>query len=59
MLQEYYRILYVALTRASERLLICGWSNRKSISKNSWYAAMAEAFEQLKYASKEAFDMQT
>jgi ATP-dependent helicase/nuclease subunit A len=41
-LQESYRLLYVALTRASERLLICGWSNRKTISKNSWYEVLSE-----------------
>ena len=42
-LQEYYRLLYVALTRAAEKLIICGWSNRKKINPNSWYALLNEA----------------
>lgn len=46
-LQEYYRILYVALTRSSERLLICGWTNRRSIQLESWYSILCEAAEQL------------
>lgn len=45
-LQEYYRILYVALTRASERLLICSWTNRQSIQGESWYSILLEAAQQ-------------
>jgi ATP-dependent helicase/nuclease subunit A len=35
-LQEYYRLLYVGLTRASEHLLICGHSS-SSLPELSWY----------------------
>ena len=40
-LQEHNRLLYVALTRAKDRLYICGWDNKKS-KKNeefslNWY----------------------
>ncbi len=40
-LHEHRRLLYVALTRAKERLYICGFENRKGVHPDSWYA-MAE-----------------
>ena len=47
---EYYRLLYVALTRAADWLIIGGWTGTKDPDENSWYAvieqAMAEAYEQ-------------
>lgn len=36
-LQEYYRLLYVGLTRASQHLLICGNSRSKTIPELCWY----------------------
>jgi len=39
---EYNRLLYVALTRARDHLLICGWQPRGDLPPASWYA-MAEA----------------
>ena len=48
--QEYLRLLYVALTRAESRLVLCGYKHGRgqgSISKKSWYADMARAFETL------------
>ena len=42
-LQEYYRLLYVALTRAAEKLIICGWSNKKNLDPNCWYSLLNEA----------------
>lgn len=38
-LQEYNRLLYVAITRAKDRLYITGWDNRKTKnpSKSNWY----------------------
>lgn len=41
-LQEYYRLLYVALTRAKTHLLICGHSNSETISDLSWYNIIHE-----------------
>ena len=35
--QEYHRLLYVAMTRAQDRLYICGWQGAKSREKNCWY----------------------
>ncbi|WP_064428762.1 UvrD-helicase domain-containing protein [Rickettsia sp. Tenjiku01] len=36
-LQEYIRLLYVAMTRAKDRLIICGFSNKSTTSENCWY----------------------
>ena len=44
-LQEYYRLLYVALTRAAEKLIICGWINNKTPNKNCWYALINETLQ--------------
>ena len=48
--QEYLRLLYVALTRAESRLVLCGYKHGRgkgSISKGSWYEVMAQAFKAL------------
>ena len=37
-LQEYRRLLYVAMSRAKDRLYICGWHTRDAPSEDSWYA---------------------
>lgn len=36
LLEEYRRLLYVALTRAEERLIVCGYANHDSINDNTW-----------------------
>lgn len=36
-LKEHRRLLYVALTRAKERLIICGFENKKGIRDGSWH----------------------
>lgn len=45
-MQEYRRLLYVALTRAEDRLYVCGWDNRTRRSPDCWHdlvsAAMAD-----------------
>jgi ATP-dependent helicase/nuclease subunit A len=35
--EEANRLLYVALTRAEDRLLICGWDTGKTIAPENWY----------------------
>jgi ATP-dependent helicase/nuclease subunit A len=37
MLKEHRRLLYVALTRAKDRLVVCGFENKRGIRENSWY----------------------
>jgi ATP-dependent helicase/nuclease subunit A len=50
-MEEYNRLLYVALTRAEDRLVVCGWETRRQIPDESWYAVIAEG---LKLLSPEA-----
>jgi len=45
--EEYRRLLYVALTRAEDRLYICGYSNNSEVNKNSWYGLCRECFSGL------------
>ena len=40
--QEYRRLLYVALTRAADRLYVCGWK-RDDVRPGSWYQLVSEA----------------
>jgi ATP-dependent helicase/nuclease subunit A len=35
--QEYRRLLYVALTRAEDRIYVCGWKTRQTRLAASWY----------------------
>jgi ATP-dependent helicase/nuclease subunit A len=44
---EYRRLLYVALTRAEERLTICGASTKEKISEDCWYSFAARALAPL------------
>jgi len=43
---EYRRLLYVALTRARDRLIISGHYGKKDPDDGCWYALIAAAFEQ-------------
>jgi ATP-dependent helicase/nuclease subunit A len=36
-LEEYRRLLYVAMTRAEDRLYVCGWETRNKPSDACWY----------------------
>ncbi|KZL27160.1 double-strand break repair helicase AddA [Pseudovibrio sp. WM33] len=35
--EEYRRLLYVALTRAKDRLVVCGWSPKRGPHDECWY----------------------
>lgn len=41
--QEYRRLLYVAMTRAADRLYVCGWHGKPEAPADSWYALVQEA----------------
>ena len=41
--EEYRRLLYVALTRAEDRLYICGWKTAKTPPSGNWYDLVHEA----------------
>ena len=43
--EEYNRLLYVALTRASERLVVCGWEPRRGVPEDCWYDLCRKALE--------------
>jgi ATP-dependent helicase/nuclease subunit A len=45
--QEYNRLLYVALTRAEDGLIICGAKGRNNLAEASWYALVRDGFERL------------
>ena len=40
--QEYRRLLYVAMTRAEDRLYICGWHTRRVRADQAWYGLIME-----------------
>jgi len=42
-LQEYIRLLYVAMTRAEDQLIICGSSSSNKLSQNCWYELISRA----------------
>ena len=58
--EEEHRLLYVALTRAEDRLLVCGWQ-RKAPAKTPWpegcwYDLIAQGFARVSRAEEAAFD---
>lgn len=44
---EYRRLLYVALTRAEDRLYISGWETKNGQKEDSWYSLIETAFAKL------------
>lgn len=46
-LEEYRRLLYVALTRAEDRLCVCGYTKSREPNEDSWYALCEKAFLEL------------
>ncbi|MDF7673575.1 double-strand break repair helicase AddA [Acetobacteraceae bacterium ESL0709] len=55
---ENHRLLYVALTRASDWLVICGWERKKEQKDYSnWYQLCVHAFEHLEGSVTEEFDL--
>ncbi|HJD54086.1 MAG TPA: UvrD-helicase domain-containing protein [Rickettsia endosymbiont of Proechinophthirus fluctus] len=45
-LQEYIRLLYVAMTRAKDRLIIYGFSNKSTTPENCWYEIAKQTCDQ-------------
>lgn len=41
--EEQHRLLYVALTRAEDRLYVCGWHGRKPPPAGNWYELVERA----------------
>lgn len=52
-IDEYFRLLYVALTRAEEQIIIFGYSNSsKKINENSWYKYIEKAAQSINSGEK-------
>ena len=51
--EEHWRLAYVGLTRAAERLVIAGVKPRRDVSQGSWHAAAAQAMQAIGAASVE------
>ena len=45
--EEYRRLLYVAMTRAEDRLYVCGWQGRDTPPEDCWYALVRTGMESL------------
>jgi len=46
-MEEYNRQLYVALTRAEDRLVVCGWETRRALPDACWYNLVAQGMAAL------------
>jgi ATP-dependent helicase/nuclease subunit A len=53
-LEEYRRLLYVALSRAQDRLYICGWQTREAPKEDTWHALCRTGLSEI--AAPFAFD---
>ncbi|WP_207461430.1 double-strand break repair helicase AddA [Azospirillum sp. SYSU D00513] len=45
--QEYRRLLYVALTRAEDRLYVCGYQGKREPAEGCWYKLVERALEEV------------
>ncbi len=45
--REYRRLLYVAMTRARDRLYVAGWQVHKNLPEGCWYDLIARAMERI------------
>ena len=46
-IREYNRLLYVALTRAEDRLIVCGCQTSKALDPRCWYRLVEAGFARL------------
>ena len=56
-MEEYNRLLYVALTRAEDRLLVCGWQTRHEVPEESWYGSVRRGMLALAAAEHDLADV--
>ncbi|HLI22802.1 MAG TPA: 3'-5' exonuclease, partial [Stellaceae bacterium] len=49
--QEYRRLLYVAMTRAADRLYICGWQTKRAPPAGNWHALIKAGLASIGAAS--------
>jgi len=46
-IEEYRRLLYVAMTRAADRLYICGWETKNRPPEHCWYNLINNAMQDI------------
>ncbi len=46
-MEEHNRLLYVALTRGEDRVVVCGWQTRRGLPDMCWYNLVERGFDQL------------
>ena len=46
-MEEYRRLLYVAMTRAEDRLYVCGWRGRRKAPDDCWYHLVRAGLEEM------------
>jgi ATP-dependent helicase/nuclease subunit A len=54
--REQHRLLYVALTRAEDRLVVCGWQGRRAVPGGCWYRLVEQGFSQLDGVQVQPFE---
>jgi len=45
--QEYRRLLYVAMTRAEDRLIVCGWKGKNKEPEDCWYNLISRGLRKI------------
>ncbi len=53
--EEYRRLLYVAMTRARDRLYICGWETARGAPDDCWYQLIRDAMEDIAQPVESSF----
>ncbi|CCQ72590.1 double-strand break repair helicase AddA [Magnetospira sp. QH-2] len=52
---EYRRLLYVALTRAEDRLYVCGWETKNRAPETCWYNLVRDGLDGVATALEDRF----
>lgn len=50
---EYLRLLYVGMTRAEDRLIICGYEEERSLPDNCWYKLIESTMKKITAPNEE------
>jgi ATP-dependent helicase/nuclease subunit A len=53
--EEYHRLLYVAMTRARDRLYVAGFEGKNGRNKGCWYDLVAEGLSEHMHSAEDAF----
>ena len=46
-MEEYRRLMYVAVTRAEDRMIFCGYRKKEKSPENSWYNLFKNSFTKI------------